>query len=140
MQFVSHDDLRPAMTGIYLSFEDYKCKVVATNAHLCIIQNNILYFLADEYGKPFEEYGIIISPSAFKKVLAQSNFNMLKIEIVNETTAIISDDIEIELIDANFPNYKVVIPEYKTYMSFERKDLIQAVKEVETAANKSTHR
>jgi DNA polymerase III sliding clamp (beta) subunit (PCNA family) len=138
MQFVSHDDLRPAMTGIYLSFEDYKCKVVATNAHyLFYSEPHTLFLDADEYSKPFEEYGLIIAPSAFKKIAALKVFNCLKIEIIDECNAL-ANDIEIELIDAKFPDYKVVIPEYKTYMSFERKDLINAVKEVEPAANKST--
>ena len=40
--------------------------------------------------------------------------------------------------DMKFPNYKVVIPEYKTKMQFNRKQMISSVETVSKAANKTT--
>jgi len=44
----------------------------------------------------------------------------------------------IDLLDARFPDYKVVIPEYKTFMEFEKDSFVKNIKKVIPYANKST--
>jgi DNA polymerase III sliding clamp (beta) subunit (PCNA family) len=44
-----------------------------------------------------------------------------------------------EFTGANFPNYKVVMPDYENYMAFDRAEMMQEIKKVLPSANRSTN-
>ncbi len=80
---------------------------------------------------------MLIAPGSLKKIATIKDVNILKIEIINECSALFNG-IEVELLDCKFPDYKVVIPEYKDKMTFDRVQMIKNVKSVAVYSNKST--
>lgn len=131
IKFVSKDDLRPAMMGICLTLENYSAEVVATDAHR-------LYYSPKFECSQKDRLQLIINQKA-AAMLAKTSFtdDILEISILKGNKILIDGNI-IELIDANFPDYRVVLPNYKTFMEFEKKPFIENVKAVLPMANKST--
>lgn len=131
LKFISLDNLRPAMTGVQLEINNKKLTVVATDAHR-LFQSRLF----DVYG-PNGSYSYLIPASALKKFPKDVKEDFVLHELKNGKISIF--DMEIDLIDAKFPNWKVVMPtNYKGYVTFDRKEMITATKEVSVYSNKST--
>lgn len=136
-KFVSKDGYRPALTGICLDIKNGELIVVATDAHR-------LYKSA-----PFKCNGmdqqIIIKPG-LGKLLQPKNSNSIEIQTIsglNEYNKPVISSVSInqtifETIDAKYPDYPAVIPDYDLYMEFETKEFINQVKKVLPAANRVT--
>lgn len=131
-KFVSKDDLRPAMTGVFLEFENETIKVVATDAHKLYKSNS--------FEAICEDYKMIIAPESFAALAnIKDNKGDLVIEILKGTQFALLNGVKVELINARFPDYKSVTPTYESKMIFDKKALIKLCNEVGTAANKATH-
>lgn len=129
--FTSKDDLRPAMTCVSIEIENNKVRVIATDAHRL--------FMSKAYGvigpKKFTRY--LIPADQIKKIPAvkDGSFEFTvygdgSVSFLGTTYQMLESD--------RFPNWKVVVPEYKKRMIMDREDLISAIKQVIPYTNKST--
>lgn len=131
LKFISLDNLRPAMTGVQLEIKNKKLTVVATDAHR-LFQSRLF-----DVSGPNGSYSYLIPASALRKFPKDVKEDFVLHELKNGKISIF--DMEIDLIDAKFPNWKVVMPtNYKGYVTFDRKEMITATKEVSVYSNKST--
>jgi DNA polymerase III sliding clamp (beta) subunit (PCNA family) len=131
LSFVSKDDLRPAMTGVYIAEE-----VVATDAHR-------MFWKAMSF--PIQE-GFIIPQKTVKIMLAMGGEYWTVKSCTEETRRIAVENekgviIEFRPIDSNFPDYKAVIPQseprVKLYCS--PNSILEELKNAGKFANKSTN-
>lgn len=131
IKFVSKDNLRPAMTCVCLAMDKYKVEVVATDCHR-LYQSPIFECSQDA------KLNLLISPKDAKE-LAKMKFadTITEINILKNNQIEIAGKI-IDVLDAKFPDYKVVIPEYDTYMEFNKEQFVSNVKQVIPFANKVT--
>jgi len=132
IKFVSKDDLRPAMTGVCVAIENNTAQIVSTDAH------RMYYSPLYECSKKEKTQFIIPTDKAKEISKIQFNDSIVEIQVLSENKIIIAGK-TIDLIDARFPDYKVVIPEYNTFMEFEKKPFIENVKAVMPFANKVTN-
>jgi DNA polymerase III subunit beta len=126
--FCGNDDLRPVMSGVFLN----RNNVCGTNAHKLYSNSNINVDINEDIILPvsilpFLKYikeDCTLSLSKCKRWVKLSSGN------VSLTTL---------LIEGKFPNYKAVIPsEHNHTFNVDKKELINAVKNSLTCANKST--
>ncbi len=124
-KFVGNDKYRPERSGVCFHFKNNKVQFVSTNA-------NMLYLSG----------WVSCSYSGLEKtVIVDCNFFNSKKEV---REIIVSDDsvningVNHSLIDALFPNYENVIPDYKGEMLFNRKDFLGLIKTAILSANKTT--
>ncbi len=134
---VSNDDLRPAMTGVFFELSTDYIQFVATDAHRLI-----RYKRTDVSCPKNESFIVPKKPLNLLKNVLPDNDNQLTISynsnhlfVSHGTTQLIC-----RLIDARFPDYKVVIPidnPYKLVVS--KSDFQGALRRVSVFSNKSTN-
>lgn len=131
VKFISKDGLRPAMQHILLDFENYKCEVVATDAHRL--------YLSPKFEASEKKRAQILISEQTAKILAKNKpqSDITEISILEDDKIMINGEIYATC-DARFPDYRCVIPKYKKAMQFEVKPFIENVKKVLPYANKST--
>ncbi len=134
---VSSDELRPAMTGVFLEIEKTHITMVATDAHRLV-----RYMIADV---KCPEAGALIIPrkplGQLKNVLSNDD-TQVNISYNKEHLFVRNDKIELacRLIDAKFPDYKVVIPQNNPYLlNVNRVEFLNALRRVGVFANKTTN-
>lgn len=131
--FASDDDLRPAMQCILLNFENNKLQVVATDAH------RLFYSRLYKCNSGKKKLQVLIHADSVKKIASlKTKKETITLNLFGDDTGDIAGT-EFKTLDARFPDYKVVIPEYTTCIKFDRKAFISNVEKVEVYANKSTH-
>jgi DNA polymerase III subunit beta len=133
----SNDELRPAMTGVYVNLAEKNTTFVATDGHRLV-----RYRRTDIHS---DNGNVIIIP---RKAL-----NLLKATLPGENTPVSIDfnlanaffkfgNIRMicRLIDERFPDYENVIPTQNTIkMTIARTELLSALKRISIYANKTTH-
>jgi DNA polymerase-3 subunit beta len=134
---VSSDDLRPAMTGVYFEMDKKGLQFVATDAHRLV-----RYKRKD-----------VACPKNDSLIVPKKPLNLLKAALpVNEDELTVSynsnhlfvkhgtTQMSCRLIDARFPDYKVVIPADNPYkLSVNKSDFQSALRRVSVFSNKSTN-
>lgn len=137
IKFLSNDDLRPAMTGVYLHEDNGKLMMVATDAHR-------LYWtaIADKCPLLMKECKIIL-PGKHSRLIVK-NFKKGEDVVINATEdhfQLKSDSIccIIRKIDARYPDYSKVVPKPETEFYFLRAELKSFLKIAINFTNKSTH-
>lgn len=131
-KFVSQDNLRPAMQHVCLAIDHYKVEVVATNAHWLYQSEKV------DCSYNGDRLEVLISEQdAIKIGKLKPSYEFIEINILSENRLQI-DGFTCNRGNFHYPQYRVVIPEYKDYLSFDRKDLVSAIKSVLPAANRST--
>lgn len=128
--FASKDDLRPAMTCVMLEINEGKMLVVATDAHRLFKSREF------EVAGPPGQYNYLLPVSALRRLPKAVNEDFTIYELKGEKVGICG--LTIELMDARFPDWKVVMPKYESGVTFNRWDMIDAVKNTLPYANKST--
>ena len=133
----SNDELRPAMTGVFVNLGDKNSTFVATDGHRLV-----RYRRADV--KSDNGNSIIIPRKALNLLKAtlpaentevSLNFNMSNAYFKFGNIKMIC-----RLIDERFPDYDNVIPtQNNIQMSIERTDFLGALKRISIYANKTTH-
>jgi DNA polymerase III subunit beta len=133
----SSDELRPAMTGVYVNLGDKNTTFVATDGHRLV-----RYRRTDV--KSDNGNAIIIPRKALNLLKAtlptensevSVNFNMSNAFFKFGNIKMIC-----RLIDERFPDYDNVIPAVNNItMTIERNDLLGAMKRISIYANKTTH-
>ncbi|MBL7766783.1 MAG: DNA polymerase III subunit beta [Chitinophagaceae bacterium] len=133
---VSTDDLRPAMSGVYFELSKSNLTLVATDAHRLVrcIKTDVKCPANDKFIVP-------------KKALAQLKNNLgasteVNLSYNSNHLFVQGENINLScrLIDAKFPDYKVVIPADVPYkMTISKESFVSALRRVSVFANKTTN-
>ncbi len=134
---VSSDDLRPAMTGVFFELTEDYIQFVATDAHRLV-----RYKRTDVACPKIESFIVPKKPlNLLKNVLPDNedeltiSYNSNHLFVSHGTTQLIC-----RLIDARFPDYKVVIPTDNPYkLVVSKNDFQGALRRVSVFSNKSTN-
>jgi len=133
----SNDELRPAMTGVYVNLGDKNTTFVATDGHRLV-----RYRRSD-----------VKSDNGTSIIIPRKALNLLKATLPSENTEVsLSFNVSnaffkfgnirmiCRLIDERFPDYENVIPSGNNIkMTIDRTDLLGALKRISIYANKTTH-
>lgn len=133
----STDDLRPAMTGVFFQLSPEGVNFVATDAH------RLVKYSRTDVSSP-EEASFVVPKkplNLIKNALPDNDdeitisYNKSHLFVKHEHTEMVC-----RLIDARFPDYKVVIPIDNPYvMTVNRTDFQNALRRVSVFSNKSTY-
>lgn len=133
----SNDELRPAMTGVFLSLSSTNATFVATDGHRLVRYRRV--DVASE-----EETAIIIPRKALnllKSTLPSVNSNVV-IEFNRANAYFHFNNIKMicRLIDERFPDYENVIPaDNDNFMSIKRVEFLNSLKRISIYANRTTN-
>jgi DNA polymerase III subunit beta len=134
---VSNDELRPAMTGIFVQLRSENVTFVATDGH------RLLRYRRTDVGTS-QEASIIVPRKAFTllKSTLPSEATAVRMEF-NQSNAFFSfDNIRMicRLIDERYPDYENVIPvQNPNKLVIDRQALLSSVKRISIYSNKTTH-
>src|SRR5687768_17015486 len=134
---VSNDDLRPAMTGVFFELNKDSIQFVATDAHRLVRykRTDVSCPQQDSFIVPRKPLNLLKSalPDNDDEITVSYNSNHLFVK--HGTT-----QMSCRLIDARFPDYKVVIPTDNPYKLVLDKSLFQsALRRISVFSNKSTN-
>ena len=134
---VSNDDLRPAMTGVFFELNKDFIQFVATDAHRLVRykRTDASCPKADSFIVPRKPLNLLKAalPDNEDEITVSYNSNHLFVK--HGTT-----QMSCRLIDARFPDYKVVIPADNPYkMVVGKTDFQGALRRVSVFSNKSTN-
>jgi DNA polymerase-3 subunit beta len=134
---VSNDDLRPAMTGVYFELMKDGMQCVATDAH------RLVKYKRTDVSCPAQDNFIVPKkPLNLLKGALPDNEDELTISYNSNHLFVAHGTMQLScrLIDARFPDYKVVIPADNPYkMVVMKSDFQQALRRVSIFSNKSTN-
>jgi len=134
---VSSDELRPAMTGIFVQLRPDNVTFVATDGH------RLLRYRRTDISTD-QEVSLIIPRKAFTllKSTLPSEATAVRMEF-NQSNAFFSfDNIRMvcRLIDERYPDYENVIPvQNPNKLVIDRLDLLSSVRRISIYSNKTTH-
>lgn len=134
---VSSDDLRPAMTGVFFELAPESLTFVATDAHRLVkyVRTGLQCPKSDTFIVPKKPLNLL-------KGILPDNDSEVKIAYSQNHFFVTHDGSQMicRLIDARFPDYKVVIPKDNPYrLTLVKSDFQNALKRVGVFANKSTN-
>lgn len=134
---VSTDDLRPAMTGVLFEISKSGMQCVATDAHRLVkyLRKDVACPKSDNFIAPKKPLNLLKAalPDNEDELTVSYNSNHLFVE--HGTTRL-----SCRLIDARFPDYRVVIPTDNPYRLIVNKaDFQSALRRVSVFSNKSTN-
>lgn len=133
----STDDLRPAMTGVYVQLTEEHTTFVATDGH------RLIRYRRED----------VKSPNSTTMILPRKALNLLKSSLPNETMPVKAEfsnsnaffsfgNIKMicRLIDERYPDYENVIPQNNpNKLLIERTELLSSLKRISIYSNKTTH-
>ena len=134
---VSNDDLRPAMTGVFFELTKESVQFVATDAHRLV-----RYKRTDAKASKIDSFIVPKKPLNLLKNALPDNDDELTITYNNNHLFVKhgSTHMICRLIDARFPDYKVVIPIDNPYsLIVNKSDFQSALRRVNVFSNKSTN-
>jgi DNA polymerase III subunit beta len=134
---VSNDDLRPAMTGVFFELNKDYIQFVATDAHRLVRykRTDVSCPRADSFIVPRKPLNLLKSALPDNEDEITINYNSNHLFVKHGTT-----QMSCRLIDARFPDYKVVIPTDNPYKLVVSKPQFQgALRRVSVFSNKSTN-
>lgn len=131
------DDLRPAMTGVYVMIEEASTTFVATDGHRLVRYRRVDVASSDT--------NTVIVPrkalNLLKATLPTNNTNVT-MELTPSNAFFSFDNVKMicRLIDERFPDYENVIPvENPNKLSIDRDEFLNSLKRISIYANKTTH-
>lgn len=134
---VSNDDLRPAMTGVFFEMDKKGLQFVATDAH------RLVKYKRKEVSCPRNDSMIVPKkPLLLLKSALPDNEDELTLSYNSNHLFVKhgSTQLSCRLIDARFPDYKVVIPSDNPYkLTVNKSDFQGALRRVSIFSNKSTN-
>jgi DNA polymerase III subunit beta len=133
----SNDELRPAMTGVYVNLSSTNATFVATDGHRLIRYRRV----------------DVASPDAASIIIPRKALNLLKSTLPSENVPVKVEfnssnayfnfnNIRMicRLIDERFPDYENVIPvDNNNDMTIDRVEFMSSMKRIAIYANKTTH-
>jgi len=134
---VSNDDLRPAMTGVFFELDTKGLTCVATDAHRLV-----KYKRTDVSCPKTDTFIVPKKPLTLLKTALPDNDDELILSYNSNHLFVKHGGTELvcRLIDARFPDYKVVIPVDNPYkLTVNKNDFQSALRRVSVFSNKSTN-
>ncbi|QEC67822.1 DNA polymerase III subunit beta [Panacibacter ginsenosidivorans] len=134
---VSNDDLRPAMTGVFFELSKDAAQFVATDAHRLV-----RYKRTDVKCPKNESFIVPKKPLNLLRNVLPDNEDELNISYNSNHLFVTHGSTQLicRLIDARFPDYKVVIPTDNPYrLVVNKNDFQNALRRVSVFSNKSTN-
>ena len=134
---VSNDDLRPAMTGVYFELAKDGVQFVATDAHRLVRYKRLdtKASKADSFIVPKKPLNLLKNALPDNDDELNVSYNSNHLFVSHGSTQMIC-----RLIDARFPDYKVVIPADNPYrLVVNKQDFQNALRRVNVFSNKSTN-
>ncbi|UAY52002.1 DNA polymerase III subunit beta [Ferruginibacter albus] len=134
---VSNDDLRPAMTGVFFELDKKGMTTVATDAHRLV-----RYKRTDVSAPKSDTFIVPKKPLNLLKAALPDNEDELTVSYNSNHFFVKHGGTELvcRLIDARFPDYKVVIPADNPYkLNVNKSDFQSALRRVSIFSNKSTN-
>ncbi|TAH05632.1 MAG: DNA polymerase III subunit beta [Sphingobacteriales bacterium] len=134
---VSNDDLRPAMTGVFFELDKKGITAVATDAHRLVKykRSDVSCPKTDTFIVPRKPLNLLKSALPDNQDELKVSYNSNHLFVDHGSTQMVC-----RLIDARFPDYKVVIPGDNPYkMVVSRTDFQSALRRVSIFSNKSTN-
>jgi DNA polymerase III subunit beta len=134
---VSNDDLRPAMTGVYFELDKNSIQFVATDAHRLVRykRTDVSCPRTDSFIVPKKPLNLLKSALPDKDDEITLSYNSNHLFVKHGST-----QLSCRLIDARFPDYKVVIPADNPYkLTVGKTDFQGALRRVSVFSNKSTN-
>lgn len=133
----SSDELRPAMTGVYVKLDETNTTFVATDSHRLIRYRRV--DVASDMG-----HSMIIPRKALnllKATLPSENTNVnVEFNASNAFFDFSNVKMICRLIDERYPDYENVIPvDNNNVMSIDKGELLSSLKRIAIYANKTTH-
>jgi DNA polymerase III subunit beta len=133
----STDDLRPAMTGVFFELDKKGLQAVATDAHRLVKykRKDVSCPKADSFIVPRKPLNLLKSALPVNEDEITVSYNSNHLFVKHGTT-----QMSCRLIDARFPDYKVVIPSDNPYkLVVAKNDFQSALRRVSIFSNKSTN-
>mmetsp|Transcript_9505 Transcript_9505/g.21811 ORF Transcript_9505/g.21811 Transcript_9505/m.21811 type:complete len:372 (+) Transcript_9505:1289-2404(+) len=133
----SNDELRPAMNGVYVNFNDTSATFVATDGH------RLVRYVRSDVGVATQQPLIIPRKTLtlLNTLLMNANqmvhiaFNDSHIYFKSTNTSMVS-----RLIDERYPDYENVIPVHNTNkLLIDRVSLLRSLKRISIYANRTTY-
>ncbi|MEO7802016.1 MAG: DNA polymerase III subunit beta [Ginsengibacter sp.] len=134
---VSSDDLRPAMTGVFFELSKDGITCVATDAHRLVRykRTDVSCPQAENFIVPKKPLNLLKSALPLNEDELQISYNNSHFFVKHEGTELVC-----RLIDARFPDYKVVIPLDNPFkLTVNKADFQSALRRVSVFSNKSTN-
>ena len=134
---VSNDDLRPAMTGVFFELNKDYIQFVATDAHRLVRykRTDVSCPKSDSFIVPRKPLNLLKSALPDNEDEITLSYNSNHLFVKHGTT-----QMSCRLIDARFPDYKVVIPADNPYkMVVGKTDFQSALRRISVFSNKSTN-
>ncbi|MGH2648438.1 MAG: DNA polymerase III subunit beta [Ginsengibacter sp.] len=134
---VSNDDLRPAMTGVFFELSSKGITNVATDAHRLVrfTRLDVSCPKTDTFIVPKKPLGLLKSALPSNDDELEVSYNSNHLFVKHGGTELVC-----RLIDARFPDYKVVIPTDNPYkLTVNKNDFQNALRRVSVFSNKSTN-
>lgn len=134
---VSNDDLRPAMTGVFFELDKKGMQCVATDAHRLVKykRTDVSCPKGDSFIVPKKPLALLKSALPGNDDEISISYNSNHFFVKHGTT-----QMSCRLIDARFPDYKVVIPTDNPYkLVVNKNDFQGALRRVAIFSNKSTN-
>ncbi|MGF7233022.1 DNA polymerase III subunit beta [Arachidicoccus sp.] len=134
---VSSDDLRPAMTGVFFELSEKEIQFVSTDAHRLVKykRTDVAPGETGSFIVPRKPLNVLknVLPDNEDALIISHTANHLFVK--HENTSLIC-----RLIDARFPDYKVVIPASNPYvMTLDKATFASGLRRLNVFANKSTN-
>lgn len=134
---VSNDDLRPAMTGVFFELSKDAAQFVATDAHRLVRykRTDVKCPKVDSFIVPKKPLNLLKNALPANEDELNISYNTNHLFVTHGSTQLIC-----RLIDARFPDYKVVIPTDNPYkLIVNKNDFQSALRRVSVFSNKSTN-
>jgi len=134
---VSNDDLRPAMTGVFFELDKKGLTCVATDAHRLVKykRKDVSCPKSDTFIVPKKPLNLLKSAMPDNDDELTLSYNSNHLFVKHGGTELVC-----RLIDARFPDYKVVIPVDNPYkLVLNKNDFQSALRRVSIFSNKSTN-
>jgi DNA polymerase III subunit beta len=134
---VSNDDLRPAMTGVFFEMDKKGIQFVATDAHRLVRykRTDVSCPKTDSLIVPKKPLNLLKTAMPDNDDELTISYNSNHLFVKHGTT-----QMSCRLIDARFPDYKVVIPADNPYkLTVNKNDFQGALRRVSIFSNKSTN-
>lgn len=135
----SSDNLRPAMSGVFFELSENGLTTVATDAHRLV---KLVRSDVQPGGTQTQTFIVPKKPLSLMKGLLPTSDEELNVSFNDKHLFVSHGESEIvcRLIDARFPDYKVVIPLDNPYkLIVNKNDFQNALRRVSVFSNKSTY-
>ena len=134
---VSSDDLRPAMTGVYVKVDNEGTSFVSTDAHKLVrlIRGDIKTAKSSQFILPKKALGLLKNGLPSNETSVNVSYNKSNAFFTFDNTKLIC-----RLIDAQYPDYNAVIPTNNANkLGVNRLEFQNALRRISIYSNKTTH-